>query len=107
MFHVWNRGVGRMKLFSKECNNSPPSTCDVGSCTAGRSVMGMLLSDWPVAYPKGCCKLAGEPQTEAELEAIRRCVARGQPYGGEPWVRRTRRNNWNGNQRYEHHTGRF
>jgi hypothetical protein len=46
--------------------------------------MGMLLSAWRVAYPKGWCKLAGQPQTEAELEATGRCVARGQPYGGEP-----------------------
>jgi hypothetical protein len=84
LFHVLDRGVGRRELFSKECNNSPPSTCDVGSCTAGRSVMGMLLSAWRVAYPKGWCKLAGQPQTEAELEATGRCVARGQPYGGEP-----------------------
>jgi putative transposase len=48
-----------------------------------------LLSDWPLACPKGWCKLVNQPQTEAELEAIRRCVARGQPYGGEDWVRRT------------------
>lgn len=46
--HVLNRGVGRRELFSKAYNNSPPCTCDVGSCTAARSVMGRLLSDWPV-----------------------------------------------------------
>jgi hypothetical protein len=34
-------------------------------------------------------KLVNQPQTEAELEATGRCVARGQPYGGEQWVRRT------------------
>ena len=28
-------------------------------------------------------------QTEVEVEAIRRYVARGQPYGGGDWVRRT------------------
>jgi putative transposase len=48
-----------------------------------------LLSAWPVAYPKDWCKLVHEPQTEAEVDAIRRCVARGQPYGDEDWVRRT------------------
>ena len=42
-----------------------------------------------VPYPRGWCKLVNEPQTESEVEAIRRCVARGQPYGGEDWVRRT------------------
>ena len=45
-------------------------------------------SERPMAYPKGGCKLAGEPQAEAQLEAIRRGVARGQPYGGEQWVGR-------------------
>jgi putative transposase len=48
-----------------------------------------LLSQWPEPYPKDWCKIVNEPQTEAELEAIRRCVARGQPYGGDHWVRQT------------------
>jgi putative transposase len=48
-----------------------------------------LLSAWPVPYPKDWCKFVNKPQTEAEVEAIRRCVARGQPYGGQDWVRRT------------------
>jgi hypothetical protein len=30
-----------------------------------------LLSAWPVAYPKGWRKLANEPQTDAEVDAIR------------------------------------
>jgi hypothetical protein len=29
------------------------------------------------------------PQTEAEVDAIRRCLQRGQPFGGETWVKRT------------------
>ena len=51
--------------------------------------MGMLLRDWPVACPKGWCMLFNQPQTEAELEAPGRCVARREPYGGEQWVSRT------------------
>jgi hypothetical protein len=89
VFHVLNRGVARRALFSKACNHPPPSTYDVGSCTAGRAVTGMLLSVWPVASPKGWCKPAGEPQTETELEATGRCVARGKRYKGKQWVRRT------------------
>jgi len=57
--------------------------------TSGTAEQKQLLGDWPVAYPKDWCKLVNEPQTEAEVDAIRRCVARGQPYGGEDWVRRT------------------
>ena len=33
--------------------------------------------------------LVNQPQTEAELDVTGRCVARGRPYGGEPWGRRT------------------
>ncbi len=139
-------GRSMTETWPPSCSNSPPSTCDVGSCTAGEWAMGtftragtsrfrsrkksisislcvtwsatrcgqvwssaprhgsgpafgdgprgtpeqkQLLSAWPVPYPRGWCKLVNEPQTEAEVEAIRRCVARGQPYGGEDWVRRT------------------
>ncbi len=57
--------------------------------TSGTAEQKQLLSAWPVPYPRGWCKLVNDPPTEAELEAIRRCVARGQPYGGEEWVRRT------------------
>jgi hypothetical protein len=34
-------------------------------------------------------KPVNEPQSEAELEAIRRCLERGQLYGSERWVQRT------------------
>ena len=57
--------------------------------SSGTPEQKQLLSAWPVAYPKGWDKFVNEPQTEAEVDAIRRCVARGQPYGGEDWVRRT------------------
>jgi putative transposase len=30
--------------------------------------------------------MVNKPQTEAELEALRRSVVRGTPYGSEPWV---------------------
>jgi putative transposase len=57
--------------------------------TDGTPDQQKLLSAWPVAYPRDWCRLVNEPQTEAEVEAIRRCVARGQPYGGEDWVLQT------------------
>ncbi len=56
----------------------------------------MLLSDWPLPCPKDWLKLVNEPQTEAEMEAIRRSVQRGQPYGSLPWVLRSARAwDWN------------
>jgi putative transposase len=47
-----------------------------------------LLSDWPVPEPPGWVDMVNRPQTEAELEAIRRSVKRGRPYGPETWCHR-------------------
>ena len=47
-----------------------------------------LLSDWPLARPHQWRRFVNEPQTDAELEALRRCVKRGQPYGSERWIER-------------------
>jgi putative transposase len=44
-----------------------------------------LLTEPPVPLGRQWCDYVNEAQTEAELEAIRRCVARGQPYGGDTW----------------------
>ncbi len=57
--------------------------------TSGTPEQKQLFGDWPVAYPKGWCKFVNQPQTEAELDAIRRCLSRGQPYGSNDWVRQT------------------
>jgi putative transposase len=47
-----------------------------------------LLSAWPVDIPANWVKEVNRAQTEAELEAIRRSVQRGQPYGEESWAKR-------------------
>ena len=57
--------------------------------SSGTPEQKQLLSVWPVPYPKGWRQFVNEAQTQAEVDAIRRCLARGQPYGGEDWVRRT------------------
>ncbi len=46
------------------------------------------LTDWPMAQPEDWVTWTNEPQTDTELEALRRCVARGRPFGTEAWVRR-------------------
>jgi putative transposase len=50
---------------------------------AGR---GLLLAEWPLPEPSDWIELVNLPQTEAELEAIRRCLRRGSPYGETPWA---------------------
>jgi putative transposase len=47
-----------------------------------------ILSDWPVAEPAGWVNTVNRPQSQVELEALRRSVRRGQPYGGEEWSQR-------------------
>jgi hypothetical protein len=39
--------------------------------------------------PHGWKDLVNQPQTEVELEATGRSVARGQPYGGDGWRKQT------------------
>ena len=48
-----------------------------------------LLADWPLAEPPDWRELVNQPQTDAELEAIRRCVRRGSPYGSTTWAEKT------------------
>jgi putative transposase len=37
------------------------------------------------------CDYVNEPQTEAELAAIRRSIARGQPFGSDRWLEKVTR----------------
>jgi putative transposase len=46
-----------------------------------------LLSSPPVRLPPNWEEYVDAPQTAAEVEAIRVCVNRQRPYGGESWVR--------------------
>lgn len=48
-----------------------------------------LLSDWPVERPRNWVAGVNSPEADGELDALRRSVNRGQPFGSEPWVART------------------
>jgi putative transposase len=50
-----------------------------------------LLSRWPLPRPRNWVDLVNAPQTEAELEAIRRAVRRSSPFGAPKWQERTAR----------------
>jgi REP-associated tyrosine transposase len=43
------------------------------------------LADWPLPRPGNWLEMVNAPQSEAELQALRRCVNRGAPFGGEDW----------------------
>lgn len=48
-----------------------------------------LLADWPIGRPRDWRSRVNRIETQAELEALRRSVQRGRPYGGEAWRKRT------------------
>jgi putative transposase len=51
--------------------------------------MREILIAWPAPQPEGWVDYVDELQTEAELEAVRRSVRRGQPLGSALWDKRT------------------
>lgn len=59
--------------------------------THGSSTQRKMLSRWPLPRPRQWVAHVNEPQTEAELKSLRRCVNNGQPYGNEIWKKKTAR----------------
>ena len=53
------------------------------------NVRGPLLAEWPLPEPSDWIEHVNLPQTEAELEAIHRCLRRGSPYGNAAWTEQT------------------
>jgi hypothetical protein len=53
---------------------------------SGTAEQRRLLSTWPIPCPRDWRDLVNRPQTEGELEAIRRSVNRGRPYGQAAWI---------------------
>ena len=47
-----------------------------------------ILSGWPIPIPNQWSAIVEEPHSETELEAIRRSVARGRPFGNDRWAQR-------------------
>jgi putative transposase len=43
------------------------------------------LCDWPVPQPNDWLERVDQALTGAELEALQRCIQRGQPYGSDAW----------------------
>jgi putative transposase len=50
-----------------------------------------LLSDWPLAMPGDWLRRLNRPESERELESLRRCANRNQPFGSGKWVDRVRK----------------
>ena len=50
-----------------------------------------MLSEWPVPEPRDSVEQVNRPETETELEALRRSAQRGTPFGEATWVVETAR----------------
>ena len=48
-----------------------------------------ILAEWPVPRPANWIEIVNRPQSEAKLEALRRCVRRGCPLGDKSWTAAT------------------
>lgn len=46
------------------------------------------LDDWPVDRPRNWVQRVNQPESQAELDALRLCTQRGRPYGPSDWVQR-------------------
>jgi len=55
----------------------------------GSTKQKQLLNAWPLSRRPDWTKHVNKALTAGELAAIRRCVARGNPYGDEQWSRKT------------------
>ena len=56
--------------------------------TAGRPDETPRLNEWPTGIPPQWVRTVNAVQSKAELEALRRSVNRGRPFGGDRWVKR-------------------
>ena len=65
--------------------------CSLWRRSAGDAAAQGLLGNWPVRVPAHWTYWVNQPQNEAEVEAVRRCVTRGRPFGSDAWVARVAR----------------
>jgi putative transposase len=60
----------------------------LGRYTKGDDKARQLLAAWPIHRPTNWTSRVNRAESQNELEAMRRSVRRGQPYGSEPWCAR-------------------
>jgi putative transposase len=63
--------------------------CSLWHRRAGTALAQVVLREWPILCPSTWLADVNAAQTLGEMEALRRCVKRGQPFGEESWVEAT------------------
>lgn len=119
-WHAWHRSTGtgalyqgRFKAFPVQADEHLLTVCryvernalraglvqraeDWRWCSLWRRVAGLRsdsdwLAAWPLPQPDDWLAWVNQALTPAELEALRRCANRGQPFGRQHWVQSTAR----------------
>ncbi len=75
VYHVWNRAAGRLRLFKKQ-----------EGYQAFERVMLEAHERHPIRILDWCLN---QPQSAAEVDALRACVRRSGPFGGVEWTAET------------------
>jgi putative transposase len=60
--------------------------CSLARWLRGSAADKSLLAPWPLPRRPGWVDHVKSPLTEGELQALRRCVKRGTPFGDETWT---------------------
>ncbi len=61
--------------------------CSAAQRMAPTTENAPTLSDGPLPWPRNWLEQVSRPLTEKELDAVRRSLERGQPYGSEAWIK--------------------
>ena len=97
---VFSGAVGRLFLRRRPLRGAQSAarkSGDGGRSSGGGRVWGTtgakigISRSWPIGRsprPANWLELVNQPQTEAELAALRSCVNRGRPFGDSDWVAR-------------------
>jgi len=86
-FYQVNRYVERNALRAnlvKRAEDWP--WCSLWISKYGTAEHRAMISDWPLPRPRKWLRYVNEPETEAELSALRQSCLRGTPYGSPDWV---------------------
>ena len=88
VFHVLNRGIARMRLFEKVGDYEAFDRVLADTLRQAPVDEKSLLTPWPVEMPEDWVERVNQPENEKELEALRRSVHRGRPYGTPEWQKK-------------------
>jgi putative transposase len=89
--HLWTvcRYVERNALRANLCRRAEDwRWSSLWRVVHGDEAARALVAAWPVARPRDWTSRVNRAETGKELEALRRCANRGQPFGSPAWVDR-------------------